>query len=235
MGNFDRGNACAPSAKSDDPCWGLGYDYDIPVVNGYSASDVANPKDIVSKGLSNAKTLGPQINSIITQLRLDGWFGNGAELIDSISMPIFMLASATENMAQVEQIADKITEEEKKAFIIAFLSAIFLIIPVIGEVVGSVAELADVGVILGLLGAAGNAATDIYTIVDDPNNAPLAIFDLILSPLALADVATISKAANLRRAMSADDVAKLGDKISSRMKTVEKAKGSCLANLVDTA
>lgn len=26
FGNTDRGNDCAPSAKPDDDCWGMGYD-----------------------------------------------------------------------------------------------------------------------------------------------------------------------------------------------------------------
>ncbi|KAB5582869.1 hypothetical protein GE09DRAFT_1246756, partial [Coniochaeta sp. 2T2.1] len=172
IGRMDRGNGCAPSAKPDDDCLGIGIDYNIiPVINGYSSSDVAKAKDIVSKCLDNAKSLGPQISSIVSQLRVDGWFDDGGELIDSISMPIFRLGSATENMGQVEDIADEITEERRKAFMFEFLSAIFLVIAVIGEVIGAVTELADVGVIMGLLGAAGNAATDIYTIVDDQERA----------------------------------------------------------------
>ncbi|EHK17714.1 glycoside hydrolase family 18 protein [Trichoderma virens Gv29-8] len=229
MGDYNRGNPCAPSSKPDDPCWASGIDYNVPLINGYSASDVANPKEIVRKGLENAQTLGPQIDSIIATLKLDGWIGEGSDLIDSLSMPIFMIASATEKMGLVETIADKIEEAKRKAFILEFLSAIFLFIPIVGEIIGSVAELADVVVIMGLIGAAGNAGMDIYTIVDDPHNAPLAIFDLILSPLALADVAKINKAANIRRGMKGDDVAKLGDGVKSRMETVEKVKGKCVS------
>ena len=231
--NYNRGNGCAPSAKwgDDDPCWYSGYDYNIPVVNGYGSSDVANPKDIVQKGLANAQTIPGQIDDIVSQLRVDAWWGNGADLIDSLSMPIFMLAAATENMAQVEEIADKIDDAKKKAFILAFLSAIFLIIPVIGEVASAVAEIGDIAAITSLIGAVGNSALDIYTIVDDPNNAPLAIFDLILEPLALADIAKLNKAATARRLMTAEDVAKLGDKVSGRMNTIEKVKGKCIPSL----
>ncbi|RFU75486.1 glycoside hydrolase family 18 [Trichoderma arundinaceum] len=229
IGNYNRGNPCAPSSEADDSCWASGYDYDVPVIDGYSSSDVANPKDIVQKGLENAQELGPQLDGIITNLKFDGWVDDVHALIDSISLPIFMIASAIEKMALVETIADKIEEEKRKAFILAFLSAIFLIIPIIGEVVGSIAELADVGAILSMLGAAGNAGMDIYTIVDDPHNAPLAIFDLVLSPLALGDIAKINKAANIRRGMKAEDVAKLGDSVKSRMDTVEKVKGKCVA------
>ncbi|KAF3076301.1 hypothetical protein CFAM422_001017 [Trichoderma lentiforme] len=225
IGNYNRGNTCVPSSKPDDSCWARGIDYNVPLINGYSASDVANPKEIVKKGLENAKM---QIDSIITTLKLDGWIGEGSDLIDSLSMPIFMIASATEKMGLVESIADKIEEENTKAIILGFLTAILLFIPIVGEIVGTVAELADVAVIVGLIGTAGNAGMDIYTIVDDPDNALLAIFDLILSPLALEDVAKISRAADIRRGMTGHEVAKLGDYIKSMMDTIEKVKGKCV-------
>jgi hypothetical protein len=227
IGRIDRGNNCAPSAKPGDDCWGTGIDYNIPVINGYSSSDVANPKDIVSKGLTQVQTLVPQIDSIVTQLKVDAWLGAGNELIDSISLPILMIASATENMAEVVQVANEISAEKAKAFILAFLSAIFLIIPIIGEVVGSIGEMASIGAILDLLGTAGSTAMDIYDLVKDPHNAPLAVMDLIFSPLALANLGTLQKAASIRRGMAEEDVARLGGKVSGRLKTIEKVKGTC--------
>ncbi|KAF5972832.1 killer toxin alpha/beta [Fusarium bulbicola] len=200
-------------------------------INGYSASDVANPKEVVSKGLGKIKGLPTQIDQVLTALQLNGYLGDDMELIDSLSLPILMLASAAENMGTVVQIADKITDEERKAFILAFLSAIFLIVPVIGEVVGSIAELTDIGTVMALLGAAGNSAVDIYTVVDDPKNAPLAIFDLILAPLAITDIATITKVANIRRGMKESDIAKLGDPVKRRTDIIDKVKGVCRPDL----
>ena len=66
-----------------------------------------------------------------------------------------------------------------------------------------------------------NTAFDIYSIVDNPQNAPLAIMVLIFAPAALADVATITKAANIRRGVKDADIAKLGTKLSSRMNSVK--------------
>lgn len=48
-----------------------------------------------------------------------------------------------------------------------------------------------------------------YTIVDDIVNAPLAIVDLIMAPLSLADVAIVARDADLKRGMSVEDRAKL--------------------------
>ncbi|KAH6603443.1 glycoside hydrolase family 18 [Trichoderma cornu-damae] len=229
IGDYNRGNPCAPSSKPGDACWASGMDFGVPVIDNYSASDVANPKDIIQKGLENVQVLGPQIEGIITTLKLDGWVDDAPALIDSLSLPILMIASATEKMALVKKIAEKIDEERQKAFILAFLSAIFLFIPIIGEIAGAIGELADVGAILSMIGAAGNAGLDIYTIVDDPKNAPLAIFDLVLSPLALGDISKVKMAAQIRRGMRAEDVAKLGKSVESRMDTIDKVIGKCVA------
>jgi chitinase len=67
-----------------------------------------------------------------------------------------------------------------------------------------------------VLGAAGNTAFNIYTIVDDPKNAPLAIVSPIMAPLALADVAVVAKAAQIRRGMgTSEDIATFGDQAES--------------------
>jgi chitinase len=227
FGNYDRGNDCAPSAKSDDPCWGIGMDYGMATPSGYSPSDVANPKDLVQKALDNSNSLAKQLSSAATNLRLGCYSGDSFELVDSITVPILMIAEAVDNMAQVESVADHIDEEKRKALILAFIGAILFLIPVAGEVIGSLTELADIASILAILGTVGNAAMDVYTIVDDPENAPLAILGLILAPLALADVVQIAKAAKIRRGMSDADVARLGGKVAARMGTIKKVTGLC--------
>lgn len=57
----------------------------------------------------------------------------------------------------------------------AFPTVIFFFIPVIGEGAGAVSSMAAIGRIVALLGEVGNVALDIYTIVDDPDNAPLGL------------------------------------------------------------
>ncbi|CRG88878.1 hypothetical protein PISL3812_05913 [Talaromyces islandicus] len=134
-------------------------------------------------------------------------------------------------MAQVVQVADEIDEEKRKDLILAFLSAIFLFLPIIGEIVGSVGALADVGTVLSLLGASGAVGTDIYGIVSEPQNAPLMIMDFILTPLSLGDIGNIAKAAKIRRGMSDADITKLGGKVGSRMKILDHVKGLCTKGL----
>ena len=230
FGQHNRGNACAPSSQPGDDCWGNGIDYNIPMPSGYDQGDVSNPKVVVQKGLDKANHLGPQLKDTLFALQVTAYQGDAGELIDSISLPILMMVEAVENMFQVAEIADKITEEQRKTIILAFIGAILFFIPVAGEVLGTVTELTDLASIITILGAAGNAAFDVYTIVDDPQNAPLAIMGLIFAPAALADVATITKAANIRRGMEEADIDKLGTKLSSRMKSIKKVTGPCFKN-----
>ncbi|KAK8004679.1 chitinase [Apiospora arundinis] len=184
-------------------CWNIGYEFDAPFPKSYGAEDVTNPKKLAEAGLKNSADLP----------RPDLGPGRGD--------------AGVESMAQVAQTADKMEEAQRKALILAFVGAILFLVPIAGEVLGSVAELADVASIIAVVGAAGNAAFDIYTIVDDPDNAPLAIVNLVLAPLALGDVARVTKAAEIRRGMKAEDVAKLGSRVGQRLDKLKGMTGSC--------
>lgn len=200
LGDHNRGNACAPSNKlgDGDLCWGSGYDYNIPMPDGYGAGDVVNPKDVVQKALDNSDNLVQQLGDALTALQLGGYYGDELELVDSVSAPALLIINAVEDMAEVEEVADKIDEEKKKALILAFIGALLFFIPVAGEVLGAVTEMADIASILAIVSAAGDAALGVYQVVDDPQNPLLGIMSIILAPLALTDLAKISKAANIR-------------------------------------
>lgn len=67
----------------------------------------------------------------------------------------------------------------------------------------------------------------IYSVVDDPDNAPLAIMGIILAPLSLTSIPKVSQAAAIRRGMDDLAVLKLGAKLGGRMGTIKKVTGSC--------
>ncbi|GIJ86888.1 hypothetical protein Asppvi_005786 [Aspergillus pseudoviridinutans] len=223
FGNYERGNTCPPSAKPDDDCWGFGMDFGIPIPHDYTASDVTNPKDLIQKAVERSSNLGSQLQDTLFALSVDAWIGDTSELIDAVSMPVLMMAEAVEQMATVVDLAKKIDAEKRKMFILTFLGVFFLLLPIAGEVL----EVGELGVIMDLVSLGGNTGLDVYTIVDDPHNAPLAIMNLIFVPAALSDVVTISKAANLRRGMDDLDIAKLGDRVAGRMGLIKKVTGSC--------
>ncbi|XP_044724772.1 putative glycoside hydrolase family 18 protein [Hirsutella rhossiliensis] len=201
---------CEPTEPKQE-CRNHNHDFNFPVTSSYKREDVLNPKDVFTKAHGKLKTLG-----------------SVDDLIDALSLPITMVRQAVEGMSKIDDIVDEWEAAKRKNIILAFLSAIFFFIPIIGEVDGAVASLAGVARILATIGVAGDVALGIYEIVDDVHNAPLAIFGLILEPLALVDVAKISKAARVRRAMSVDDERKLfGAKSVERLDAIRKVHNIC--------
>ncbi|KND95324.1 Killer toxin subunits alpha/beta [Tolypocladium ophioglossoides CBS 100239] len=224
MGNHDFGNTCLPSTKLDDECGSSGVYSNVPLINGYSSS--ASPGDIVTKGLDRIKGLPDYIDGVLVSMKLGGYIGDELELVDSLSLPIFMLASATESMGTIVQISDEIIAEQRKVFRRAFLYTFFLILPLIGEIIDSLADLAEIGLITDLVGGVGYSVIDIYTIVYDPGSPPIAVLDKFLSPQVLAN------AAKAHYSLCTKEVAKLGDKVKARMDTVDKLKGTCVPSMV---
>ena len=229
IGDQDRGNDCAPSNHrgDGDNCWAEGYDYGIVMPDGYGVNDVTNPKDMITKALSLSNNLGPQIASVAEQLRLFAYIDNMNDVVDAVSMPALMFVEAAASMALVDETADKIDDAKRKAIILAFISAILFFIPIVGEVAGTIEAAGDLGAIISLLGDAGNVAFDTYTVVKDPENAPLAIMGLIFAPASLADIAKVTRAANIRRGMDDADIAKLGERVADGMGTIRKINGKC--------
>jgi len=147
------------------------------------------------------------------------------DLVDSLALPVLMVKDAVKQMYDIIEIVDKIEEEKRKNIILAFLSAIFFFLPIAGEIIGTVAALANVGRVIATIGALGDVALEIQSIVEDKNNLPLAIFGIVLSPLALMDAAKIAKAANTRREMTPEQVGKLGERISKPLESIARIKG----------
>ncbi|KOS45752.1 hypothetical protein ACN38_g3354 [Penicillium nordicum] len=142
---------CAPS---DDTCAYRHWDYNFPVADGYDKEDVLNPKDVVSDAHKNVTFLSSEMTRA-PDLMTKGTFSLDADDL-------------------AKEIGEEIEEAKREAILMAFPTVIFFFIPVIGEGAGAVSSMAAIGRIVALLGEVGNVALDIYTIVDDPDNAPLA-------------------------------------------------------------
>lgn len=204
----------------------------VPAPQGYDKSDISNPKDLVTKALENSKKLGPQIKDLISDMRVDSYqSGDPFDVVDALSIPIAMIADAVANMDTVAEIGKDIQEAEAKVkrekIIFGFLTAILIMVPVAGEIMSAVAGLATIGRIVALIGVGGNVAFDSYTTIKDPENAPLAIFGLILAPLGLTDAIALAKAARLARGMNAKDAIKLGTNVGKRLAVLQKVTKMC--------
>ena len=191
---------------------------------------MSNPKDTVSKAYSNLQSLETDgsFDDVINRVQSGTYQGDAMDLVDALSLPIFMLSDALDGMNQVVKITNEINHEKMMAIIFGFLSAIFFLIPIAGEVAGSVFELASIARIAALAGALGDTAMSIYQVVSSHGNDPLDIIGLILSPLALFDAARVASAASVRRGMKEEDIKGLGS-VGRKLDQVEviKARGVC--------
>ncbi|KXJ85657.1 hypothetical protein Micbo1qcDRAFT_127692 [Microdochium bolleyi] len=215
---------CTPSDKD---CRHHNHDYNFPVTQGYTRSDVLDPKTTVEKARKDLNTLGPSMSSVTASMRSRTYYGSSRDVVDAVSLPVTMVEDAVASMQKIDDTVDKWDADKRKAIILGFLTAIFFFVPVIGQIAGSVAALANVARIAIMAGTVGNVALGIYEIIDDPKNAPLAIFGIILEPFALMDIAKVSKAARARRAMSADDLKALGAKDGGKINAIDKVIGAC--------
>ncbi|KAH8894676.1 glycoside hydrolase, partial [Thozetella sp. PMI_491] len=213
-----------------DSCHWEHWDMGIVVPNGYDKDDVLNPKDTATAAHDNLVDVPSQLTTIIGQIKGGTYEGSADDLVDTLAIPLAMLEEALANMDLVVDIADEIEEEKRKAIILAFLSAILFFIPMVGEVASALGAAAAIARIAALLGEIGNAALDIYSIVDDPSNAPLAIFLLVTGAVSLLDVAKIAKAAGFRRAVAEEDVGKLGENVATKVQKIDRVKNFCKLN-----
>lgn len=217
---------CNPSA-SEEQCAKSNHDVNFPVTHDYTREDIPNPEDLVKQIQGGAQNLGSQISDAISSLKAGTFVGSSYDIVDSVSLPVQMIEDA---IGQMQTISDKIDEqnaEKRKSIILAFVTAIFLFIPVAGEVASSLVGAATIARIASIAGVAGNAALDIYTIVDDPDNAALAIVSLVFEPLALLDFGKIAKAARIRRGMKPEDVKALGAGKASRLNKIDDIRNVC--------
>nr|WMS58911.1 chitinase POCH-4/2021 [Penicillium ochrochloron] len=235
---YDRtgpyGGGCGSDAAANDVCWTQGYDFNFPQpIASYGEADVANPKDTAQKALDRSGSLPDQVSSILLQMSTDSFVGDGTDIIDAVSVPILMIVSAVEEMAKVETIAANITAEEKKAkeeeIIGGFVAGILFLIPVAGEVLGPIDGLAEMAAVLRIAGTAGNAGMAVADIVQDPSNVALDIMNIVLVAGSLADDLKVAKAASVRRTMKETDIAKLGDRVTAGLQSVEKVVGKCFS------
>ena len=214
-----------PLEKSDAGYAHQYWDYNFPEVDHYEKKDVADPKDVIDTARRNLDSMGPDLASVLDQVKDRSYGGFVGDLVDALAMPIIMVEQSVASMKTVNDIGEKIDEEKRKAIILGFLTAVFFFVPFIGELAGSIIAMANISRILAMIGAVGNIALDIYSVVDSKGNDPLSILNLVLAPAAIFDVARISKAASIRRGAKEGEVAKMGKETKAKLDTIDRIKG----------
>lgn len=205
---------CTP-AMYKDGCLPLHRTYTgFPIKGPDSDIVVSNPKDIMTQALPNMQNLTSTMYAAKIELALGSWLGTADDVVQSVSMAVFMLSQAVVNMQSVVEIGDSYEAAEKKKMINDILMGVLLVVPFLGEV--SVVADAFVGMsrIIRMIGDAGLGATTIYDIVEDPKMAPLTIMEALLFS-GMRDPDQFSTMGTARRAMTKDDIKNLGSEIEA--------------------
>lgn len=220
---------CTPNLDHSQPtqCGGS-RNIGKPVLSG--DFPVSNPKDIISARLPNITTFQSQSDTLITLATSDLYLGNTIDVVDGASMLVLMVSNSITSMKSVEKIGSEYHKEQVEQDILLFVTAFLLIIPGLGEIADE-AELAAVATTLRAIGGAGDAGFGIYGIVSAKDGGPAEIFLALLGALGVLDMipapALFAKAAKARRAMSAEDIAKLGHEVKGGMAQIDKLKQLC--------
>lgn len=179
--------------------------YNFPRRKDEDEIDVPNPKSVIEASVPNITSLSSTMLTSYFDMRTFTVDADYGDVATALSMPVFMLEEATEQMQAIKKIGAEVKEAEKKQLIMGILTIVFMVIPFAGEAaaaLGGVAAIARIGLIIG---EAGNAALTIADIVDDPASAPIAIAGLLLGAGAAGRPTRriFNEAADARRGMSA--------------------------------
>ncbi|KAJ6263642.1 Glucan 1,3-beta-glucosidase [Drechslerella dactyloides] len=231
FGSYMRNGVMSSSCRDKSKDCYFDMDYGFPMVTGFSAKDVPDPKETIKKAIKRAGSLGQQLDDAIFAVEVWGYPADATQLVDAFSLPVLTIVSAASSMNKIAKVGAKMEEDQFKEIVLAVLTGTFLAIPIAGEVIGGIAGAAEIGAMAGMFAAAGNALLDLYTLVEDPENAPLAIFDLVMTPLAFIQFDKIAKASAIRRGMRSEEFSRMGKTIDDGMANVEKVAGPCARSL----
>ncbi|KAJ4347362.1 uncharacterized protein N0V89_011303 [Didymosphaeria variabile] len=184
--------------------------------------EVPNPKDGIEPSLDQYKSIRDQLKQAYEQsgdYHVSAWRDD--TIVEASELPVYMLVQGVESMQSVHDTAKEITEEEKKEMILLFIGGILGFIPIAGEEIAALG-LATLGRIIRIVGGVGNAAFDLYGIVESPESAIFAVFG------GLVNLRSFGQASGPARNMiHAGQQEKLGPTVKSKTDQVNKIKVGC--------
>ncbi|KAL4944052.1 hypothetical protein BDV06DRAFT_220629 [Aspergillus oleicola] len=170
----------------------------------------SNPKDIVVTALEDMTELRSELNITSAQIGLGRWEGDTDDIVQVLSMPIFMIIQAVKAMEEAKESGEDIEEQEQRSLVLDILSAVLFFVPLVGEAVAVVTNMGRLARMIAMAGAGGTAGMALIDIINDPEMAPLAILRM-LSGGRLRSAKDYRDAAKARRSMSAENLGKLGE------------------------
>jgi hypothetical protein len=192
---------------------------------------VTNPKDLFTAAGPAMNDLPNKVIATRMDMMLGQWGGSGDDVVQAFAMPAAMISQAIQAMKQVKVLGKKEEDAEKKKIILLVLTAVIGVVPFVGEIGAATAGLGAIATTIAIAGLAANAALDIYTIVEDPESAPMTALGLLFGVGGLAAVARdaegLAKIASLRRTMSGSEVLSMGSTVDEDAALIQRITKSC--------
>jgi len=107
------------------------------------------------------------------------------DVVDAGSLPALMMRFAITSVNKVVETANKIEEQERKSMIANFLMAFMMFIPMVGATADALGSTL-LRTIINVAGELANIGIAIYEVVDDPDNALMTVFGLLLGGATLS-------------------------------------------------
>ncbi|KAL7788134.1 hypothetical protein V8C43DRAFT_316790 [Trichoderma afarasin] len=173
--NYDGESLCMSLSKPDDQvCWTFAMDCGVSLVNGYSASDVANSKETDETGLEDEEAPEAQNNDI-------GEIPSFNSLVGSVQPDglTFKFPPDLQTMIWMESGLSKVEQHKDNDPFLEFMSLYFSMVSKVGGVIGYVAaiadmpEVADAAANLGFIVTVGNIILEVCSTLQDPANSRL--------------------------------------------------------------
>jgi chitinase len=180
----------------------------------------------VEQAIDNTGNLAVAISARTMDISLGQWMGSSADVVQSLSVPVFMVQNAVEGMEDAKELGEEAEKETAKNQLILILSLVFMIVPFLGDVAAIAAGLVQVARLIAIAGIAGNAALGIQDIVENPEMAPLAILGMLTGGR-LKLPKEFKDAAAFRRAMTGNNIASLGESFAKQDGMIQKIVKTC--------
>ncbi|KAJ6083518.1 Glycoside hydrolase family 71 [Penicillium canescens] len=199
---------------------------------------VTDPRDVMKKALPNIPNL--QISIISTQLSIATGSFSGVidDVVQTISTSVFTLSELVDRIYNVVDIGEKVAAEEKKRKILEIIGSVFMALPFLGPISGLGDVIEGFDAILALTGTVANEGYDIYSMVQNPDSAPVAVLGMLLGFDAGAAVGRISDEslnafeydtlAASRRGMKGEEIKGFGNLFEAKLNQVDSMVSKCL-------
>ncbi|KAF2427426.1 hypothetical protein EJ08DRAFT_651479 [Tothia fuscella] len=190
--------------------------------------DVPNPKEIMDKVIPGANELLLQMQSTEIDIITGAWGGEDEDVVQVYSIPAFFLSQSIENIEKVKKIGADLKKDEQKELILNIITAIFSVVPFVGQIGSMAAGLSKLARFFMHMGIASNAGLGVGQIIEDPKMAPVAILGILMgfagrgsSGVARGSEAEMKEIAKLRNGMNGAVLRGLGPAFERNEQTLQ--------------